>query len=317
MRRIGSLTAVGLLLSILPSSLGTAETRSQRLPEPALRLVRGLEPEQMGVDSLDVLWTRRGTRVSFVAPNGALVGQLTLAEAPRTIDADSRWGVAALDAHGTRLNVVSPEGRPVVEIELPDEAAHLAWLDAGTVALGLTRSDRAVEIRSLRGAADPVRLWPVAPPGLLEPSFLHSIVLDADPGRKRLYALDSVYGELRVFTYGGKEVRRLQVTNPMLAELEQWLADTSKAPDGPPPSALYTVLRLAVGDGEAWVVRGCDPGRHAASVQHITESGSSDLTLALDRACCSRNFTVWQDALIFNHKASGTPSRCIAERSIP
>jgi len=221
-------------------------------PDPTTVLVHGLQAEEMGVDSAGLLWAVEQDRLTFLSEQGEVVAGLDLPADRRALAADSRWGVALLDTHGRRLSVLSPSGAPVLQQNLPDESAHLAWIDADHVALGLTRAAQGVEIRPLRGETKPLRLWELTPirqqDGVV---FLHSVVLESDPGRRLLYALDSLHGRLRIFTFEGEEKARREVPNPRLPELEAWLSNVRASSEAGSDkssalSPLYTVLRLAI-----------------------------------------------------------------------
>jgi hypothetical protein len=192
-------------------------------------------------------------------------------------------------------------------MELPDAAAHLAWVDAGTLALGLARAAEAVEIRPLDGDRPVRRLWDGDPPVAATPGmyFERSPLLAVHHGKGLLYVLESVRGELRVFSLAdGSEVRRATLPNSRLDDLEQWRRGLGRTlgAAGQVRSALYTVLRLGVGDdGAAWVVSDCRDERRRAVLHRVSVGGAvEDLELPLDRACCSLAFTRWGERLVFN-----------------
>jgi len=337
MNRTCSASAAALLalLALLLTAALCTPARAVEVPgayrpaaDPVRDALEALTPKRLGVDSAGLLWAAGDERVIFLDGDGGVVRSVDLpaaaedaadgspavhGDAVRDLAADSRWGVVLLDNPGTRLRWVDLEGRAHLEIPLPDAAAHVAWVDADRVALGLSLAADGVEIRPLRGDAPVRRLWPGVPPVAATPGlyFERSLVLAARGGR--LYALDSVGGELRVFSLAdGSEVQRATLPDSRLEDLESWRSGLSRTlrSAGRVRSALYTVLRLGVGDdGAAWVVSDCRTERRRAVLHRVPPAAGTegarpeavqDFELPLERACCSLDFARWGERLVFN-----------------
>jgi hypothetical protein len=343
-QRSGALRiAAALTVSLLLSNPAAAVEVPRTYPparDPVRDALDTLGPKRLGVDSAGLLWAADGKRVIFVGGGGRVVRSVDLPGQPRTgggdadagavhgaavrdVAADSRWGVLLLDAAGTTLRRVDLDGSSSRVLVLPDAAGHVAWVDADHAALGLTLAADAVEIRPLGGGGPPRRLWPGVPPVPATPGgyFERSLVPLVRDGR--LYALDSVSGELRVFDLAdGGELLRATLPNSRFDDLDAWRRGLGRTlgEAGRVRSWLYTVLRLGVGeDGAAWVVSDCRAERRRAVVHRVPLPPAGDgaaspaavveeYQVPLDRACCSLDFARWDDRLIFN--LSLPPSPC-------
>ncbi len=306
--------AAATLLATLAATPSTSASETARGSAP-VACVPLLSWEQAQVDRAGNLWvlTERGTAIRRLARDGTPL-ERTDFPGVRAFDADSEWGIVALDRHGGELFWQRPSAAEPVVHRLPAEAGHVAWLDAGTVAVSATAAADAVVTIAvetgkpgavLLGGEDEIRPGPGA-------TLLRSLDLAADRERRRLYVLDSVTGRLRLVSFDGRLLADAKIEAHRLAGILDWLEDVDRQAKatGTSQTPFYRVLRTAVGPAGAWVVEQCNEARDRATVAVVGDGAIERREIRFDGPYCSLNFVLWQDQVVFAPPRSQISWRC-------
>ncbi len=317
-----SLLLIGSLMTPPELAARSIETpEAERSNEARFERIKGLMSSKLGTDQQGNLWSwdRAVSSVDVFDSEGTRVLGLEV-PALRSLDVDRSWGVVGTASDGSALEFIDPKGESRT-IPLNNSAAHVAWIDANTVALSTTRAAMAIEIWDIRHQE---LLRSFGPAKEIVPRLgavlLRSLVLQYDSPNGRLWALDSVTGTLEAWTLDGALVRRDAVPAHRRAEIEEWLskADSASKAKHQTHTPFYEILRLAVdADGAAWTVESCNPNRDQASLVKLTEGPIEKLTIHLSKPCCSNNFTIWNHHFVSNLNSTPESPGCVIWRELP
>ncbi len=309
-------TLIIIVLSlILPSSpAAAAETKLTCSASP------GISVDEIGDARRGNLWTwdRREHTVDLWAGDASRISGFSVPNS-RSLDLDRAWGLIRLDNAGTRLFVRRPGADEDRALDLTHEAADVIWIDQHRVAVAPTRAAHLVEIWNLdtgereRAFGEATRIVPE--PGA---TFLRSLTLAYNAPLDRLFALNSLTGELTIFSLEGEVLATAQVPAHRYPEIESWRRelDAQLKQQGEIQTPLFEVLRMTVDDrGRAWIVSKCEDNRTTALLTRVALDGSLNTrTLKLDSPDCSlRSALIGEDVLFIpmEHEASGRIlSRC-------
>lgn len=291
----------------------------------ALQAVTELRATRLGVDHSRSLWAWDQSlgSVDFVSPEGErkslVLPQLALAAA---VDADSRWGIAALSEAGTRIDVFPPKGGPPISISVPNEVSTLCWLGSDRLAVTPRRTANRVEVWSFPagkllsafGSADPVELKP----GLVTPraSFAH-----LDSAGDLVY-LEGTTGDLQVFDAKGRILRSVKLPLPERAHaISGRLA--ADAADARARNIIHSVIYItwdgfSLDDhGNAWVVHDVDHNAGRVNFIRVSRSGRTDRIALADAGCTSYRFVLWGSSILLNRDPKNPLKSCMSIRRVP
>lgn len=314
--------SVATLLAFAGLLAGLAVAQSPMSLDPLL-LMRGHSPTRLGTDAEGNLWgwNERQSRLLAVAADGALLAAYD-AQPSRAVDFSAASGTVLLDLYGKRISWRDRHGEERASWSLQHEAADVAWVAPGRVAVSTTRSSPPIEVWDLERGK---RLAAFGEAPAIEvrrgATLLRNLDLAYHAASDTLYALDSFEGDLEAYGLDGSIKGRHRLPNPRRDQLDRWLAEADRdaRARGAVETPLFTVLgSAAASDGVAWVVIGCSENRRIASVEAWTPGRRpSRHSLVLPDACCSLAFTVWQDRLVFTHKPDTVAQRCVIDRRLP
>lgn len=311
------------------SSIGFASSSGDpAAPSPvrSCSLNPDIQLDDLGTDGQGNFWTwNRGEAVVDLWADGR--ARLAGFEVPpsRGLALDRNWGLAWLDREGHVLTLRRPGSDQQRIIPLQNEAAAVAWIDENRLAIAPTRSAHLVEVWEVESGELVAKIGPTVEirpaPGA---TFLRSMALAYSGPSKRLFVLNSLTGELKVFTLAGELLASARVPAYRYPGIEQWRQDLDARlkETGATQNPLFQVLRMTVdSSGNAWIVNNCDGSRRIASVTRVNSDGHLDaLDLQLDSSSCSLNFArAGEDFLFVPVDSSETqaPSRRLLVRCSP
>jgi|GEM_PF-5291671 len=288
-----------------------------------LPVAETLIASQVGVDRRDNLWAwnYRAALLRVFSGQGEPVRTLRAPEL-RRVDFDSEFGLAGINWPGNQLVIRRFGKGGDREISLPTPATDVVWIDRDRVALGMQEGTATVHIFDLAEQRIVERLgtWQADGPfiGRSGPGMypLRNIFLKWDRQRNRLWALETLTGQLTAFSPAGKVLHEETLVHPRLGEILQWIraTDEEMKAEGRRQETTPILWTSFILDnaGSALLVERCESSK--ASVQIISsEMGQSAKTHTLDGVeCCSIYLASWQQSLIFHR----TPEDAVGCNSI-
>jgi hypothetical protein len=313
-----ALLALGLL--VVSPSTEAADVPEKRTLEVAETLIAS----QIGADRQGNLWAwnhRAGLLRVFTEDGNP--SQTVRIPDLRRVDFDAEYGLVGINWAGNELTVRRfREGGQEAVVALPERATDVVWLDGQRVALA-PREGTAVHVFNLPEKRIEER-WGKAEPvqgSNPDPGFhvQRNSILRWDSKRKRLWALETLAGRLRVFSASGSLLHEETLTHPRLAGIERWLEETDRKmkEEGRRQETmpiLWTALALDSA-GDAVLVDGCK-SEGTASVVTVGLGREAHRQMLEGVECCSIYFTSWKEWLIF-HRTPDEPRGCNGIRRWP
>lgn len=311
---------LGSLIFLAAESCATAAVA----PTLQCEAISAGRTDRIGTDRFGYLWLwdQGASTVRWLDPDGEMLDVIEIPES-HSVDADQGWGVASVgQLDGATLRILRPGQSEPALLILPEEVSGIAWINRDRVAVAPTRADSLVEIwdlaerRQVRSLGQGHRIE--ASPGA---TFGRALVLQPGPEGKHLYTLDSLRGDLRVFSLDGEPTLEAKVEAHKLPELEEWLRDVDREARGRGmvQIPLYHILELEVdGDGSAQVVERCSEDRTRASWVRVSPNGEIERgDLQLTAPVCSHKFARWNGEWVFVSTVDGEVSRPFLCKRVP
>jgi len=276
----------------------------------------------MGVDHRGNLWAwnQASGLTQWVTAAGDVHNGPTV-QGASAVDLDTDWGLVALSGTGAELLYLPIRGGPRQALPLPNQAAHVCWVGAGTVAISPRLADHRVEIWSLGTKRLEVTAGDEVAIGTLPGAVLaRAVLLHFDFERQRLATLEAFSGDLRVFDIVGGLVYRSTVPVPdqeragILAWLKQCDEEARATGASQTPSLYYFNDFAFDRTGNIWVVGERSGPRGRTTFVVVRPDGALEAVPFETKDCAAPQAVAWGNWLIQYSSATSPAPFCVKER---
>lgn len=309
------------MLLVLSTVLASTETSAQ---EPTWwSEVQALRVHRMGVDRAGHLWSwHKGTQqVRLFDADGSTRAQAQLAESAN-IDADHRWGIAAVSEQGDRLLVFDWQGKKTLDLTSPNLLGDVAWIAETMLAVTTKAAGHQVELWDLGKAVPTATLGreeEIRP--MVGAHRLRFARVHYDAQSEQLITFDTFTGALQVFTLAGERLWHAEIENPRAEYYGTWLRqmDEQARAEGEvrTPSFVFWDSFQVDEQGAVWLLEQCDYESQTGTFLRLSADGEREARKAKLAPCCAPEFVFWQDKLIVYREPNTPRPACTGLGDLP